>query len=457
MPHENQTTIAFALSEVARLSAVPRSRETYANMDIREVLATLPDPYGRGSLPCGSEALNRLYLLSERACQKSSYCGRIGPSEVFEYLKKIISERFLGEGKPVDQKHADRAVSAAIKQAALRMSTKKYFIPCHIGNKTSPTKFKIDEVEFHCLKSFFKKIEKEIDEFNHPEKDDFKQSLLDDAIKYYQSFDWIAEISIENCSENTSRMLAERYVQLALDSIHVGLRSYNSKYIRMFGPNIFVDRGSQIIQKEDGKIDVSGYVSWKTNTLPDNWWSSVSSNHMKDFYDLVGIAITEAIHSHSSSRPLAGRLVDALSWYGEATRDNNYASQTVKYVTAMERLLITSSKEGLEVSSIFRNRGAALVSFLSNEPYSDLHENFKKVYDVRSSIVHGSESPTKSFYNIKGLQPDELAARVIIAFTFFCKEEGLKAENVSDKIIEKSFDDLEALAKSGTKANQPQL
>ncbi|KEO58645.1 hypothetical protein SMB34_12925 [Thalassospira permensis NBRC 106175] len=333
------------------------------------------------------------------------------------------------------------------------MSTTKYFIPCHIGNKTSPKKFKIGQVEFHLSKNFLKKIEKEIAEYNHLEKNEFRKNILDDAIKYYQSFDYVAEISIKDCSENNSRMLAERHVQLALDSIHVGLRSYKSKYIRMLGPNLFVDRRGEIVQKEDGKIDVSGYVSWKTNTLPDNWWSSVSSNHMKEFYDLVGTAITEALHSHSSSRPLAGRLTDALAWYGEATRDNNYASQTVKYVTAMERLLITSSKEGLEVSSIFRNRGAALVSFLSNEPYSDLYENFKKVYDVRSSIVHGSESPTKSFYNINGLQPDELAARVIIAFAFFCKEEGLKAENVSDKIIEKSFDDLEALAKSGSKAN----
>lgn len=451
MPHDNLDGIAFVISEVKRLSSAkwPNEKE----QSLGEALATLPHPDGHGSIRCGKAALSKLFLLAERAVRQSSYSNRMDVQEVANNLQKIVSDRFIGEGRPINQQQADRAVSAAIKQSSRNMLDQRYYIPCHIGNDKTPKAFQIGDVKFKLMKDFIREISPNIEKYKTSHPADLKIDLSNEAIKYYKSFDWVADIKVSKSSVMISRQKAERIVQLTLDSIHVGLRSYHSKYIRMLGPNMFVDRRGEISSDMEGNLNITGFVSWKTSKLPDNWGQLLTSSAMADFYNLVGIAISEGTTPEPFPRQMSNRLIDALTWYGQAARDEHFPSQTVKFVTAMERLLITPSEKEKEVSQIFRNRGAALASFLSRENYSDLLSMFKDVYSLRSAIVHGSRSPLNTIYNLDGLQADELAARVIIGFTLFCRKEGLTSTTVTDKKLEESFKEIETIAKSSNKTH----
>lgn len=392
---------------------------------------------------CGIKAHQRLHDIAELALSRSSYAGRIDRKIVVRHLKDIIVERFLREGRDLDQKQADRAVGAALRAAAKDIRDVTYFVPCHLGLNKTPERFEIGPVRFGVAETVLSGLEPALDAYIERSNGDverkmIKSGLLTDAHIYYSAFGWIAEVGVKGCDIATSRKRAERMVQNALDCLHLLVGAGPTRQMRVGGPAFSTDRRGEIYITSDGHAEVSASVNWLSHPISDEWWDKFTSD-TDQFVKLTGIAI-EAGNDLPQPAPMAQRFLDAVAWFGEATRDPFSASRLVKYVTAIERILTIKNEKNL--SETLATRGAALVLVIEAEDMASLRHRIKDVYDLRSRLVHGSRSPLEAGL-ARGLRDAEhLARAVLLSALLFYREEGLRAKQVSDEKLEASFDDL---------------
>jgi|SRR5579859_1162539 len=139
-------SIKFVFEEVGRFSSM-----TFDEIRVQtpeDLLATLPSPDARGTRICGQKALNTLRSVSELAVQRSDYKGRIDVTQVKKYLADGIIDRFLVQKQDFTSRNVDRAVAAAVKQAANEIKPITHFIPCLIFEDKEPKEFAIGDVKF---------------------------------------------------------------------------------------------------------------------------------------------------------------------------------------------------------------------------------------------------------------------------------------------------------------------
>lgn len=409
---------------------------------LEAITTMLPHPSGTGSMACHPAAHRRLFEMADGALSRSAHAGRVEVDSVFRSLKEITVTRFYKEERDPTTSEADRAVAAAVKAAAKSCRTLTHFFPCHIGDDKGEFEFSIGGVRFRrttaVLEGLKSGTEAYLDESDEPSKRQLAEHLAADAQGYYGTFGWTAEITIENCDDATSRRRAERAVQAALDALHVLLGIAHSDNMRLGGANIRTDRRSHIIQDAAGEVDFSSSADWLTNSLGDDWWEILNDRIGDDLLPLMSLALDGAM-ALPMPRPLAQRFVDGATWFGEACRDRFRASRLVKYVTAMERILVTPDAD---IAETIARRGASLLcrSLPDYDDFDRLKQRIKDVYDMRSRIVHGARSP-HDMLGVALRDAEELARFTLVQIVRFYGPEGLTAEQFSDKRLNEVFAD----------------
>jgi hypothetical protein len=138
---------------------------------------------------------------------------------------------------------------------------------------------------------------------------------------------------------------------------------------------------------------------------------------------------------------LVQRLIDAAHWYGDASREKFPASQIVKFVTAMERILMTANEKNL--TKVFCDRGSALTTFPHKDQRSEERHRFSRVYGARSNFVHGSSSPSARKYLALLPEAEELSRAVLLsALQFFDQNDRIVDRSMTDKRLGKGFERL---------------
>jgi hypothetical protein len=441
MRNEFEDAIGFAVSEVFRISKLD-PKELMKGKQRLEWMASLPSPSGMGEVLCGYEAYKRLRIACDVAAARNGHAGRLDSEDVFKALKPIITQRFLKEGRNPDQRECDKAFSAAVREAAKNMVQLTYYIPVHLGPVRSPEAVSIGPVKFSLMAAYLENLaEQESVYLNDGEGDtELKQRLLDDTKEYYEEFGWIAEVCVEKSSPSLSKNTANRRIQYALDCLHLYLGSEHSDSMRVSGPRYFTDRRAEIVEDTNGKIDVSISVDWHSNHLPDNWWSWINAEGADEFNRLFGEAIKHGTDL-SNPTPLALRILDALLWFGQAVRDEFQASRIVKYVTAIERILVTEGSNENLVDTLSK-RGAALTFDLEVGSLAEQEKKFKMVYDLRSELVHGSRSPSDDKMGAGEYEAEDLARQVLYRAVQYFGTEGVARPDYSDRKLKESFTEL---------------
>ena len=413
---------------------------------IRAITTMLPHPSGQGSMICHPDAYDRLYDMAEGALASSKHAGRMEVRAVFEELQRITVERFYRDRKEITQSSADKAVAASVRAASKACKTLTHYVPCHIGDDKGDFSFEIGRVRFrrsdaamNDMASKFTVYVEGVEE----KRQDISEKLASDARDYYGSFGWVAAVTIEDCDEATSERRAKRAVQGALDCLHVLLGTEYSNHMRMGGPNFRTDRRSHIIEEESCSIDVSSSADWLSNGLQSDWWNILQSK-AEDFLELMGVALEGAL-TLPASLPVAQRYIDSTTWYGQACRDEFLPSRLVKYVTAMERVLTTSSQN---IAETLATRGAALLyrCLPDYEDFDRLKSRFESVYDMRSRFVHGSRSPHDRIGQALR-DADELSRMVLFQILRIYKRGGLELAACSDDRMNEALDEWVELVK----------
>jgi hypothetical protein len=257
-------------------------------------------------------------------------------------------------------------------------------------------------------------------------------------LAYYSAFNWIGEIEISDADPETSRARALRKIEVAVDFLHVFIGARHSAGFRVGGYNIQTDRRGRFEIRGGAICEVEYSYHWNSPQLGRDWWSALNQRLGPDLFVILDTVIAAGLDT-ATTTPLAQRLIDAAKWYGDASREEFPASQIVKFITAMERILTTEKNPHLYQA--FCDRGSALISYPEPEKAEEVRKRLGRVYSVRSNFVHGSRSPTDGRYAAFYRDAAELSRELIlVAMLIFSKNNNIPDRVFSSKRLGKSYD-----------------
>ena len=222
------------------------------------------------------------------------------------------------------------------------------------------------------------------------EQERYKRDLLVRALRYYRNFRWVAEVTIPRCDGPTSSRLAEEAVTASLNCLHLLLGVGNTSRMQLGGFNINGDSRAKLTIGRSGELEPLISFSYLGEVIYRDGWSEMLSEPRSIYFKELFDAVLEVTVDPDLDRPVSRRIIDAAQWFGEAARDTGSATKTVKYVTSLERLLMTDERD--DISSLVSQRAAALC-FSPEVSRADWFNRSKAAYDLRSRLVHGSISP----------------------------------------------------------------
>lgn len=384
--------VKFIFDECMRISKLD-FRERERGLD--NLWAHLPHPSGEGIMPCGKVAWDRVRGLAEEAGRRSRLTKRVAFQTLLRPTQDLLVERFITDGRPLSITEVDRLLSMVAARARKECKSTTHFVPCHLMHTKDPEEIQLGPVTFRNRRRFRQLLRPKIQTYpykNRVDSDRFHRRLLAAAFHYYQNFNWIAEVTIDDCDDERSKQVATQAVTSALDCIHLLLGAYTTDRMRVRGPAITSDQRGHLTVNSDGILSASvsrrpvGQVGFH-----DGWSRGLKHEPYLSAAGLCAVALEAAVDP-DRSRPLSARFLDAAHWFGEAARDDRASSKLVKYVTALERAVMTEEKN--DISSHVARRVAALCfDPTAKGDMADWYRKAKEIYALRSKLVHGVISP----------------------------------------------------------------
>ena len=226
MPNAKQELVDdvhFIFSEIARFRALERQWfETKSPPpELREgYLWELPHPTEKHSkFPCGRAGMARLEGLARHAADRAGIGNQIDILTIRTPLAKALIRRFVLEQREIGISQIERALSEAARIARRSLGTMTHYVPCHLMAAQSPDEFVVGPVRFLNQKSFRRVIAQRL--WQNRSENRGVAGYLGDVTKYYKSFGWVAEVSIQQCDEKLSEKTATQAVTYALDCLQL--------------------------------------------------------------------------------------------------------------------------------------------------------------------------------------------------------------------------------------------
>jgi hypothetical protein len=439
--------VNFIFNECSRLQQL--LVDDFRSVPEDEIWADLPAPHGQGSrMLCGRAAFERLGTLASDAARRAGLHRRVRLDTVREPLAELLVQRFVRERRPVTIQQVERVLSAAGRAAEMKCSDVVHLVPCHLMWVEEPDELRIGPVLFRSRRNFRQRILQKVRAYRvsepGPNGRKWDRTLLIDALHYYRSFKWVAEVAVVGCDATISEELARKAVTSALDCVHLIFGAGHTDRMRVGGPRIRRDERAALQISKDGNLEVSlssggmGQVDF-----PEGWSAALERDDFKRVLHLTGLALEAAVNP-DLNRPLSLRFLDAALWFGEAVRETSPAARVVKFVTALERMVMTEEKD--DIASLVSERVAALCFDPSSVDSRDVwRTNARTVYDLRSKLVHGVLSPHSSVVHQGVRLGARLGETTLLSALSWFGEDGLRMEKINSKRLGELFDQMVAL------------
>lgn len=430
--------IRFIADEVVRFETM--GREALQGLHWTEVMSDLPHPSGTGRMICGRQAYKRVVSIAGLAGEKSKLTGCVTSHNLEKETEELLVQRFWLDKRPLDEKQIALFLSAIGKAAKKKCRDTTHLIPCTLMENQNPACFSIGRVTFHNRANFKKRMRPLLRGYAKEyaqDRREFSRRLMFFAVKRYRAFDWIAEAKIEGCDDSTSSMLAERVVTSAVNFLHLCFRAQHTDRMRIGGPAFKDERSGGVLINSNG--EPQPYSSWRSSGqygFSDDWAKRLENEGEKALLRLFGVALeTEA--NPRLNRPISRRVLDAAQWFGDAARDERPQTKLIKFVTALERMVMTG--ETTEISKLIATRVSALCSTMDGSDREKWRKDVLEVYEIRSDLLHGSASPYDSRVGVSIGKAARLAEQTIFSAVIALNEEALTAENVSVRRLKRWY------------------
>jgi hypothetical protein len=403
--------INFILSEILRFASM-----TFQEMkalreddpDRHDLFFSIPHPEGRGQYTIGREASRRLYKLGERhLATQRQFVDDCDPKLFYALLKEELAERFIKRGEEVNKPSVEKMLSAVVKRVKAEHKALTHYIPCvaldvHYEDWPNPTQkfkeFDIGPVHFVWTEKFLEENRQEIksnypkDEYEaEPGREEHDEETMRWLTEFYKNYNWVAIVSIPECSERVSRLRAVNTVQAALDILKLLFGSEKSARLRLGESRMPPDKTARLTREAEGAYHISASFRGSDDIgITSEVFEQIVSEdspHLRTASTTLNAYVDPKYERH-----LKRRYLDALSWYGEAVVEPMPSAQIIRYVAAWERLTITQ-KEEIGLTDKVTKRIAILSHDERDGDFPSTLKKVKKVYDWRSKLMHGSSSP----------------------------------------------------------------
>lgn len=332
--------------------------------------------------------------------------GKVDIDKIVAAIKKSYAHQFIIDGHLIDHTTVKAMLDSAVVEINLAFKKYTHHIPCIIFTHSSPDDFCLGPVRFTRTSAF---LSSTLPEKWPGQVDDI--SLKQRTINYYKEYPWIASVDVESCDLDASFQIAVYACTTAINAIRVCFGSEVTKMIRLSTEPSDELMSAKIWTSSDGGLECSHRSTFKFPTGPSNWYEFLNEQDGGRIKAFFGEIIHQACALVEYSE-LSGRIVDSVNWFGDACREKSTAASIVKYVTAIERLYMASADFG--VKERFINRISKILSDFELSDLDNARRDALKVYNLRSTVVHGGISPRSGENMLPTEEAENLARGCIL-------------------------------------------
>lgn len=380
----------------------------------------------------GIDARQKIHSWCLRLLQRRNLTHVVNVSEAGKWLEQAIAHTFFSKCVALTPSAISRLIKRFERYLAERMRTFCYFWPCQICHDEETLEVVIGPVRFRPMAHTRPEIELGINSWG----EDARGAVADRIRGYFEGFTWMAEVSVEAADPKAAKALSLQCVQVALTVIRLFYGGATARRLRV------AEEQSQLLQRaelylEDGAPQLVWSQSSGQESFPDGWWEDLNQGENAERLRLLDTIVT-SIPFPDRHTLITRKLLNALTWFNDAVTDTQWGAQIAKFVNCLECL--ASCGERRDLTARVSERIAALVSaWPEEEAFEEVLAKVKRVYTVRSELVHGSRDPLDLELGYVVQSAAHLAHMAIIAFVDFARFVVGERADYSNKTLAADF------------------
>src|SRR6266567_469608 len=354
----------------------------------QDALCEVCDLSGSGNLMCTRDAMEAVFSLAQRHVDSLRVPADYCVEDIAKQIRKHIVRAMVEE--KADEPALARVLATAVAESNASHIQRTFHFPCVLMKSKEPSQFRIGPIQFTRAPEFCQSGAEAFERYVQNSRDGEQGSQWVEQFKSYVcDIGWVATVTIPPCSSASANDRAERVITTAINLLRLFFGVPHARDMRLAqAPHGRVTYGQHAIQT-DGKLDLYMFRRVQEALVGDDW--HLVMDRFQPFWKRAAHLLGAAIQGTRSE--IANRLIDALSWFGEAAFEIEPGTQIVKFVLALERLTTT---EWLQTRSF-----CARMALLCHDDDHDFDRHFwdaLTIYDARSDVVHGRISPTSAVF-----------------------------------------------------------
>ena len=335
---------------------------------------------GEGSAPCTKDGMSHLRALVQRRVQALNRSKDFDFEEVVKGIAEHIGpslQQGVRDGKDVEEIF-EPVFTSALAAAEGQHRKSIYHFQCVLTAAKIPKEFSIGPVRFSIASHF----ESRLASLSSTDIEFGKEVRDTEFINYLRQFGWIAAVSVPACSPRISKIRAELTARTAINIVRLWFGLGHGRRMRLVHTEPATSGFSKYLVETANRVSVSWSRTTEGAAIVDGWFEQVDVQHHKlASWLLRDIAFDERTE-------IVERLIDALSWFGDAAFEPSPGAKVAKLVMLLERLTTTTKK-------FSKRRFCRRAAILASNDASDFVAKYwaaYEFYNARSTIAHGSSS-----------------------------------------------------------------
>lgn len=216
------------------------------------------------------------------------------------------------------------------------------------------------------------------------------ETEIDDRIERHEftrfvgRFGWIASVSVPACSTEITKTRAELAARTAVNIVRVWFGLGHGSRMRVVHTEPALSGATEYLVEVEKSLSLCSARTREGAIVADGWFSQVHIVHR----NIVSRLIRDIVFDERTE--IIERLIDALSWFGDAAFEPSPGAKIVKLVMMLERITITANDKRSS-----KQRFCLRVAILSSESDADFAAVYWDAYrfhNARSTIAHGASS-----------------------------------------------------------------
>lgn len=348
-----------------------------------DALCTIRHFSGTGSASCTRDGMQGLRSLVQRRVQARDDGKNFAVDEVVQCISDQIGPG-LKDGTQQGESPEEifeRVYAQALKSVQDRQRQRTYHFPCVLAGAKSPEQFSIGPVQF-TIGSLFRSRLLSL----NPQQKKFSERVQDpELLEYIQKFGWIASVKVPSCSETISKERAELAARTAINIVRVWFGLGHGDRLRLVHTEPATSGFSRFLVEDDEEISESWSRKFEGASVVDGWFDQIVPGNVRH-HKIVSWLLRDIVYEERSE--MVERVIDALSWFGDAAFEPSPGAKIAKLVMLLERLTMTTKK----FSKRRFCRRVAILALKDDGDFTAKYWAAYNFYNARSEIAHGAKS-----------------------------------------------------------------